>query len=141
MVHLLCNTKEELVHNLKNCNYGFRRGILYLAFHGKPGHIKLGNQLYVSLKELSSYMNHRFERWFIHFGSCAIMKSGAGEFKYATGASMVSGYNNYVYWVESAAMDMLLFSAMQERTYPGNIKKKINTVYSQLAIKTGLEII
>lgn len=140
VVHLHANTPEELLHNLRNFNYGFRRGLLYLAFHGKPGHIKLGNQQYVSFEELSEMMNHRFAGWFIHFGSCATLRSDARQFKKDIGASMVSGYNKYVYWIESSAMDVLLFGLMQEMTYPKNIQRKIDTVYSGLASLTGLEL-
>lgn len=143
-VHLFANTESELVHNLRNFNYGFRRGILYLAFHGLPGRIKLNSQDYITIETLAEHMNGRFWDWHIHFGSCATMRADRDKmlaFKRQTGADVISGYTKYVYWMESSAMDLLLLSTMQEYTYPKNVKNKIESNYLELAQLTGLELL
>jgi hypothetical protein len=50
--HLTCNTIEELTYNLGLLKQKPGYGILYLAFHGKPGKIILANGTQLLWKNL-----------------------------------------------------------------------------------------
>jgi hypothetical protein len=142
-VHLTCNTREELAHNLK-MNYGFRNGILYFAMHGRPGRINLGNGDMVLIEDLASLMNSRFAGWYVHFGSCGTLRTAAHrkyDFKERTGAVAVSGYLKDVDWIESTALDLLMFYASQRYEYPGNLKKFMRSSYPDLIKRCGWIII
>lgn len=105
--HLNSNTKTEFLYNLGLV--GREYGILYLAFHGQSGKIMLHDGD-VSLDEMAKVMKQEFRGMGIHFASCNIM--GEDEvvirrFMRKTKVSFVSGYTQPVYWIPSAAVDLV----------------------------------
>lgn len=112
---LTCNTKEELGHNLNLFKKKKRFGILYLAFHGKPGKIILDGSS-VDIEMLAGFMGKGFSNRIVCFGSCAtlnVKKDRIFNFMNSTGILMVMGYNRYVDWLASTATDLLLLDSLQ----------------------------
>jgi hypothetical protein len=114
--YLSCNTEGELKHNLKKLRRKRGYGILYLACHGRPGEIVL-DESSVDLEELAALMGDGFTNWVMHFGSCATINvepARISKFIGDTQVSMVLGYRIDVDWIDSAAVDLLLFDWLQE---------------------------
>ena len=114
--YLTCNTEEELKYNLGKLKNRRGYGILYLSCHGRPGELVL-DQAAVDVEKLSQYMGDGFANWVVHFGSCAtinIPQARISRFITVTEVSMVVGYKTDVDWIDSAAVDLLLFDRLQE---------------------------
>jgi hypothetical protein len=135
--HLSCNTVAELRYNLdllRKRNYG----VLYLAFHGSPGKIRPHGHI-ISLSDLAGMMGKRFRNWIIHFGSCSTLRyaSTAEHFVEATGVSIVTGYRRDVDWVESTALEMLLFQNYQRFSSPRVAVRNLIDKHASLVEITG----
>lgn len=112
---LTCNTKEELEHNLNLFKKKKRYGILYLAFHGRPGRIFLDGTS-VDIETLAKLLGKRFHNWVIYFGCCLtldVKKERISNFMKETGVSIVIGYDRYIDWLTSTATDLLLLERLQ----------------------------
>jgi len=144
--HLTCNTKDELAYNLnKLSNFDTKAeyGILYLAFHGYPAHICLddGSNIHI-LDDLAPLMGKNFAKWVIHFGTCSTInteKSIISAFINSTETSMVIGYTQDVDWIETAALDLILFDWLQ---YYKNMKtfwQVFSRKYGELIAITGMQ--
>lgn len=144
--HLTCNTRGELEYNLealKRLKKKKKYGILYLSFHGEPGHIHLADNTKMSLEDLADVMGQRFAGWVVHFGSCGTVKVDKGrlaEFVEATQVLLVSGYTKDVYWIESTAMDLLFFDYLQDYIDMKAMWKKLYGRSESLIKATGLVI-
>jgi len=139
-IHLTCNTIAEFEYNLGllRARRGF--GILYLAFHGSPGHVELPSGE-LDLEQLGQMMRQGFRRWIIHFGTCStidVPQERLDSFLSVTGAAMVMGYQRDVDWVESASLDFLLFQAVQEYVDARHLWNKVAGRYPDLVHLTGL---
>lgn len=107
LTHLNCNTKDEFFYNLglSKGNYG----IIYISTHGESTKIKLHSGD-IDLEELSIRMGRKFKNCGIHFASCSTLKTdkkNLEDFVQKTGVSFVSGYKKDVYWIPSAAVDLV----------------------------------
>lgn len=141
-IHIWCNTKDELKYALRDANYGFRQGFLYMAFHGSPGRIQLGNKTHVTMTGLADLMENRFQGWNVHFGSCRTMDTLQAEpFKKMIGARILTGYTKSVDWIQSTAMDMLLLDQMYRHKTPGYLRNKMQRLYRDLAKLNGLVVL
>lgn len=137
--HLTCNTWGELEYNLnllRRRNYG----ILYLAFHGAPGSISLHDGTSVSFSELADIMGYNFSDWVIHFGSCSTLRSKTqlADFAEQTGAALVTGYTKQVSWIESTAVELLLFEKFQQHQSLKVAWRNVQKNYGDLVERTGL---
>lgn len=86
----------------------------YLAFHGKPGAIWVGNKT-VQLDELRETLRGRLSGRVLYFGSCATMRVPRveiQEFQRVTKARAVVGYTQDIDWIESAAFELNLLDAL-----------------------------
>jgi hypothetical protein len=130
-VRFSCGTRAEFTHRLKRSRkHGF--DTLYLSFHGKKNHITLEDG-HISLEEIAEIMKHRFADWHIHFGSCSTFKfNGASvrKFKRSTQAYMVTGYTKDVYWMDSVALEMGVFSYLADG-------ERLSPSYDGLIDRTG----
>lgn len=112
IAHLNCNTVEELSHNLKLAYKNY--GILYLAFHGRPGNIIVQENI-ISLDMLADMMGRKFRNCGVHFATCEtlnIPRNAINNFIEKTGVSFVSGYRKSVYWMPSAAVDLVYLDCL-----------------------------
>jgi hypothetical protein len=124
-LHRHVATRHDLAHHLTTWTQKKYSSfpILYLAFHGDPGTIKVSDRRrgmnLVSLDILEEQLRGKCGGRIIHFGSCATLAVGGRRvdaFLQATGALAVCGYLDYVDWLKSTAFDLLVLSAMQQNT-------------------------
>ena len=111
-----CNTEPELRYNLRLLRRRSGYGVLYLAFHGSPGHIEL-RAAELSLDEIAERMGTGFRDWVVHFGTCetvAVPRAELLRFIRRTGIAMVVGYRCSVHWIDAAVTDLLLLDWLQE---------------------------
>lgn len=91
--------------------------ILYLAFHGAPGVVYIGDRnAHVDLDWLEERLEGRCNGTVIHFGSCATLAAHGkrlNRFLEGTGALAVCGYKKYIDWMISSAFDLLVLRAFQ----------------------------
>lgn len=138
--YLTCNTEEELKYNLAKLKHRRGYGILYLSCHGKPGQLVL-DQGAVDIEKMAGYMGEGFVNWVVHFGSCAtlnIEQARISRFIDATGVAMVIGYRKDVDWIDSAAVDLLLFDRLQEYRNMRRFWEHFKERYHDLISITGL---
>lgn len=134
-----CNTEAEMQFYLSGGGAG-QPGILYLAFHGNPGSLTLGDTTWLTMQDMAEKMNHHYSGWHVHFASCATLnvdEDKIREFMSTTLVSSVSGYSRYVDWIQGMAMDMLLFSEFQHYRQVGSLQKHLYAEYESLCDKTG----
>jgi hypothetical protein len=124
-IHYDVSTEEEfrfLLNKWAQKKYS-SHPILYLGFHGVPGAIKLRNGKHapmVTLEDLGQILKGKCQKRVIFFASCKTLHNKPYErskFFEATGALAICGYKEYIDWMLSAAMDLIVLSAMQEHTF------------------------
>ncbi len=143
LIHMGCNTKEELHYNLVKLKRRFRYGILYFASHGGPGEVYL-DQGAIDLETLATFMGRGFANWVVHFGTCSTVdteKARINNFVESAGVSMLAGYKKIVDWDESAALDLLFLSWLQRYKNMRVMWKKFKKAYSGLISHTGFSVI
>jgi hypothetical protein len=139
--YLTCNTVEELEYNIKKFKRRRGYGILYLSFHGRPGELVLDGQASVEIEKLAQYMGDGFANWAVHFGSCAtidVPHARISRFIVSTGVSIVLGYKRDVDWIDSAAIDLILFDRLQQYTHMHRFWEQFKGRYGDLIGVTGL---
>ena len=141
-IYLTCNTMQEFEYNLgiykgiKGC------GILYLAFHGYPGGIRLPD-LKIDIETLASLMGRKFRNWIIYFDSCStlkIEKERILNFLTKTGAIMVMGYKNQLNWIDGAAIDLLVLDRLQYYRDMKRFWNRFRKAYKDLIRITGMVV-
>ncbi|MGH7334695.1 MAG: DUF6642 family protein [Candidatus Rokuibacteriota bacterium] len=138
--YLTCNTEEELKYNLGKLKHRRGYGILYLSCHGKPGQLIL-DQAAVDVEKLAGLMGEGFVNWVVHFGSCAtlnIEQARISRFIAGTRVAMVLGYRKDVDWIDSAAVDLLLFDRLQQYRSMHRFWEHFKARYHDLIMLTGL---
>ncbi len=141
-VYLTCNTRAELKHNLRLLCRKKSYGILVLAFHGDPGKIELGGDVFVSLESLATMMGTLFAGWVIHFASCSTVDVEAARlarFVSETKVAMITGFTKEVDWTEGAVMDLLLLRWLQYYRDMNALWKHLQKNYSGLIETTGMK--
>jgi hypothetical protein len=144
LAYLSCNTEPEFAYNLKMLGKRRSYGILYLAFHGGPGEFYLADNTCIPLEALGEYMGTRFNDRIIHFGCCSTMRVSSERldaFTETTGIKMVMGYTKNVDWIESSAMDLLIFQALQQYVDLHACWRALQKNYPDLIAKTGLTVV
>lgn len=120
-VHRDVGTREELANYLARWRQrgNARYGILYLAFHGVPGGIRLGDRRrkssLITLDELAEMLGPGLTGRLVHFGSCetlAVDRRLIRRFLNQTGLVAASGFKTPVDWLDSAVFEVLLFEMM-----------------------------
>ena len=142
--HLSCNTLGEFKHNLELVPRKKAYKILYLAFHGGPGTICFPDENVFSLDELAGIMKNRFDGWVLHFGSCSTLRVSESEIKRfmdSTGVSLVCGYTKVINWIDSAALDLLLFRGLQNYKYPKSFVNYVERTYPDLVKLNGFRAV
>lgn len=141
-IHRDVGTEDELYHYLRKWSQrGYSAyGVLYFAFHGVRGGIKVGRGT-VPLSELADKLQGTAAGRVIYFGSCSVMRDrdAVADFHKETGAKAIVGYRKDVDWVESAAFDLMLLSSL---TGSERIDARINRVrsrYPDLSKALGFE--
>jgi hypothetical protein len=136
-----CDTEAELEAGLRSFAKLRSDGILYIALHGGPGLIYLADGTELSLEDFAEYLGGRFAGWVLHFGSCSTLKASPKRleaFAEATGVPLMLGYRQTVDWIESSAMDMLIFQALQQYVDLRACWRFLERQYPSLIECTGL---
>lgn len=139
---MMCNTVEEMKCNLAKFNNEVGHGILYLAFHGKPGRIVL-NEESIDLGSLAQLIGSRFASCIVLFGSCGtidVPREQIMNFMAVTKTTMIMGYRKKVDWMESAALDLLLFHRIQLYKDMRKFWSDFRNQHHDLISITGLEV-
>lgn len=131
-VHRDVGTREELAYYLRRWAQAgsAQYAILYLAFHGRPGVISIGDRrrrdAEVTLDDLADMLGEGLTGRIVHFGSCETMgvdKRHIRRFLKRTGLVAAAGFKSQVDWLSSAVFDVLLFEAMLRHTLtPGGAR-------------------
>ncbi len=140
--YLSSNTKEEFIHNFNKFKKLEGYGILYLAFHGSQGKIFFNEGSYLTIGELGNLMRGYFSNWVIIFGSCStlrILPVGVRSFIQKTKTAMLIGYTKKVNWVDSAAIELLLMTRLQNYKDMKRFWNFFSIRYSQLLERTGMK--
>ncbi len=116
------STRGEFDHYLKKWVQGQLRKfpILYLAFHGEPGQLWIGDRRSscncVTLEDLAEQLEGKCSGKIIHFGSCGTLDLHGhtlNNFVRQTKALAICGFCDEIQWLESTAFDLQVFAAMQ----------------------------
>ncbi|MFN7117084.1 MAG: DUF6642 family protein [Saprospiraceae bacterium] len=138
-----CATYEEFKYHLQNTIINEKSlAIWYLAFHGEPNKIWVGEKG-ITLGRIAKIGSSAFKNNIVHFGSCETLSLNENKiqvFLGDTGAKAVSGYTKSIDFVESAALDILYFYCCW---YYGNINKTneyMSDKYRSLIDSLGFKI-
>ena len=120
--------------------------ILYLGFHGESqGQIRLkkidDTDVIVKSQTLAKRLKGACPGCVVHFSSCSSLKDmDLEDFRETIGASAVSGYEEEVYWFESAAFELLLlYELLHHRGEPLTPTVAMD-VKKKLAVKESAQI-
>ncbi len=136
--HLNCNTKGEFIYNLKLlCKKNY--SILYLGFHGSSGVIHLHDKTQINFTELAEMMKDNFSDWIVHFSSCSVFrkKKDLAQFVEDTNVILATGYTRNINWIESSALELILFQAIQRYKNAKIACKGVLSKYPDLVKQTG----
>ncbi len=120
-VHRDVATRDEFAHYIaKWSQRGMKKfPLLYLAFHGDPGVLYVGDQRRkeraVTLDELAELLGTGLSGRMVHFGSCSTLNTdrrNITRFLAKTGALAATGFKSDVDWLKSAAFEVLIFEVM-----------------------------
>jgi hypothetical protein len=146
-----CATRNELEFFLdkwKNKTISEKYPILYMAFHGQEGCIKITHKEKYSLEELGDLLEGKCSGKVIYFGSCSTLnidKRIIKNFLERTGALAAIGYKTEVDWIKSAACDLFVFEALQNDKLDtrgmDNIHNKIINDYGNLHTRLELSVV
>ncbi|MDD2402872.1 MAG: hypothetical protein PHD60_11850 [Clostridia bacterium] len=140
------NTKEELRYCLTKFKQLRRKNGDFCAFfysgHGSTGKIHLGKEI-LTLSDLAKVANDveegLFDGHLVHFDSCSVVRNSDVELKEfinSTGASLVTGFDRDVDFIESLALEMIFIDYISDNK-PYTAYKKIIKNYSELCNRTG----
>lgn len=138
-VHRRLVTEEELKANLVRIGRFPSFQLVYLTFHGSSGAISVGDSD-ITLEDLAEMMGGRFEGRVIHFGSCSTLNCSPERiqtFMQRTQVTAITGYDRNVDWIESAAFELLYFSAWNHYINASAFRTRMFKDYEELALRLG----
>jgi hypothetical protein len=121
-VHHRCGTREEFIYSIrrwKTKSFHKKYPLLYLAFHGEAGKIKIGKDE-ITLEELAEMLEDKCEGVVIYFGSCETLHVNLRKLKNfldKTKTLAILGYRQEVDWLISASFDILVLNYLQQHPY------------------------
>lgn len=146
-------TREELDYYLgKWVQRQYKRyAILYLAFHGHPGEIEVGDQRKsprrIDLRSLAQKLERKCQGRLIFISSCYVMDTAPKNleaFLQQTAAVAVCGYTGDTDWIHSAAFELLALQLMQQVPFTVKgahaMRDHIQAHFSQLAGSLGFSM-
>ena len=79
----------------------------------------------------------------MYFGSCQTLDVEQGEideFRRVTGARVLVGYTKFIYWMESAAFDLLLLQGLTQYKRADALKRHVESTHGTFAKRLGFRI-
>jgi hypothetical protein len=122
-VHLNVDHRYAFEYYLKKWTQSQFRDhpILYLAFHGEPGTLLIGDQRKpenkISIEELGEMLEGQCDKRIIFMGSCESMNihgNTLNSFLNKTGALAICGYWGDVDWLPATAFELIVLATLQE---------------------------
>lgn len=140
-----CSTQEQFNCYLKDAlkRVYKKYGIIYLAFHGSPGKLHIGNRKKVNFTEIAEMLDGKAQDKIIHFGSCGTFDISGREltsFRKKTGALAISGYTTDVDFIESTVIDILYFRLCQRYNRVALIDRDMKAYYGKLVRELGFKM-
>ncbi|MFA6152670.1 MAG: DUF6642 family protein [Chitinophagaceae bacterium] len=129
-IHHRCGTVEEFkfsIERWKTKSFHSKYPILYLAFHGEKGLIKIGRHT-ITLVQLAEILGTKCEGAVIYFGSCETMKMDKRHlqnFMESTRTLSVLGFKQEVNWLRSASFDIQMLSFFLHEKFDSQGIRKI----------------
>ncbi|HMO63535.1 MAG TPA: hypothetical protein PKC39_15855 [Ferruginibacter sp.] len=129
-----CGTVEEFIFSIerwKTKAFHKKYPILYLAFHGDRGVIKVGKET-ITLEQLAGILGTKCEGVVIYFGSCATMnvnKRLLQRFLEQTRTLSILGFRQEVNWLRSASFDIQMLSYFLDNAFDS---KGIEIIYNEI---------
>ena len=126
-----CATYEEFKFSIskwKMKGFHSKYPLLYLAFHGDKGVVKIGKDN-VSLDDIAELLQDKCKGVVIYFGSCETLKvdgQSLQTFMQKTQSVAVLGYGQEVDWLTSASFEIRLLSYLLKYPFDSKGIKKIN---------------
>ncbi|MFA6261162.1 MAG: DUF6642 family protein [Bacteroidia bacterium] len=144
-IHRHCGTRENLEYYLKQWKHRRYKNysILYIAFHGKPNQILIGNDS-LTLEDFAKILGPRCHNKIIHFGTCHTLNTDLRHIKKFlrdTNALCVCGFGKEIKFVEGCVFDILLIDMLQEYKDITRVKAHINVYYRTLAKKLEFKLV
>jgi hypothetical protein len=135
-LHFRVGTRGEFLHRLNQwCQKGYSSyAIGYLAFHGEECEICLDGKHSITLDGIAEAMGGRGNSRFVHFSCCETLatdRRNLTRFLRTSGCQLVSGYRDYVDWVDTAAFETMLFRDLQRRSRPASIVNFIHQHHTE----------
>jgi hypothetical protein len=141
-----CATRNEMEFMLKKWKTKKVQDsfpILYFAFHGKKGTIKLNSDHKgISLEELAEILENCCERKILFFASCETLNippARSQEFLARTGALAAIGYKSEVDWMIATAFELLVLDKLHMGQFDtvgiNAMKSEIESDYKSLRSK------
>jgi hypothetical protein len=125
-----CATPEEFVFSInrwKTKSFHKKYPLLYLAFHGEPGIIKVGKTI-ITLDDLANLLQDKCEGVVIHFGCCSTMYTDRRllqSFMEKTRSVALMGYKEEVDWLPSTSFEIMLLNSLSNHPFDSKGVKQI----------------
>lgn len=122
-IHHRCGTVDEFkfsVERWKKKAFHRKYPLLYLAFHGEKGTIRIGKES-ISLEEMADLLQESCEGRVIYFGGCETLHIHLRKLKTflkKTRMLAILGYRREVEWMISASFDILLLNMLTDPSIP-----------------------
>lgn len=130
-----CGTEGEFnfsIERWKTKSFHAKYPILYLAFHGEKGLIKVGKRN-ITLDELAEILGTKCEGAVIYFASCEtvqIDKRLLQRFMEKTKILAIMGFKKEVNWLRSASFDIQMLSYYIDNKFDSkDIKKTYDLIH------------
>lgn len=143
-IHKNCGTVDNMKYYLSQWKRAKYKdySICYLAFHGKPWEIEVGDG-FLNLEQLAEILNGSCRNKIIHFGSCNTLDTdhrSVKKFLDTTKALCVCGFKTDIDFVESSVFDMLLLQKFQAYKDMSAVERDLNKNYRKLIRKLDFRI-
>jgi hypothetical protein len=117
--------------------------VIYLAFHGSASGISISDDEdgVVTLDHLGDRLADKLTGCVVHFGSCAVMKGGKERFRRflgQTGARAITGYDDDVPWIESAALDLIVLGMLSSYRQLGTALNRLESDKEYASLRRAL---
>lgn len=121
-----------------------RYGIIYLAFHGSPRKLHIGNRKKITFDHIVETLDGRAKDKIIHFGSCSTFDISGRDLRSLlkeTGALAISGYTTDVDFITSTVLDILYFKKCQDYNKISLIDRDMKKDYGKLVRDLGFKML
>ena len=140
-----CSTVEQFTTLLKqSLQKAYKKyGIIYLAFHGRPGELHIGKRKSMDFDSIAKILDGQAKDKIIHFGSCSTLNIDGWElrrFRKETGALAISGYTKDIDFIRSSVLDILYFRTCQDNRNMGSIERKMKSYNTKLMKELGFKM-